>query len=391
MIYKRGKTWWYKFQWNGVSFRETTRQKNAQVARDMEASHRTSLAKGEVGIRDRSPVPTLINFCRDRIEPYAKPRTSWIWYRSGIRALLKYEPLANAHLDQISAERSAGFVAVRLAEGLENGSINSSLRVLRRILRLASEWGDIDIAPKIEMLRGESRRERVVTVEEESLYLAACTPLLADVATILFDTGVRPDELHRMRWEHVSWNSGRNGTILIAKGKTAAARRQIPMTLRVREVLSSKWKSQDRPGIGWVWPSATKTGHIDHSTTRKQHRKALTVSKVRPFVLYSLRHTFLTRLGASGCDVWTLMRIAGHSSIAISSRYVHPSEDTVLDAMEHLPVGGYKNRHTGEFGDLPGDRGVLTNPMHSEIYMVSADGLEPSTHALKGHQKPKMN
>ncbi len=35
---------------------------------------------------------------------------------------------------------------------------------------------------------------------------------------------------------------------------------------------------------------------------------------MRPFVLYSLRHTFLTRLGESGCDVWTLARIAGHSS-----------------------------------------------------------------------------
>jgi hypothetical protein len=57
---------------------------------------------------------------------------------------------------------------------------------------------------------------------------------------------------------------------------------------------------------------------------------------VRPFVLYSLRHTFLTRLGQSGCDAWTLARIAGHSSIAISARYVHPSEDTVLNAMAQL-------------------------------------------------------
>jgi hypothetical protein len=24
-----------------------------------------------------------------------------------------------------------------------------------------------------------------------------------------------------------------------------------------------------------------------------------------------LRHTFLTRLGESGCDAWTLMRVAG--------------------------------------------------------------------------------
>ena len=181
---------------------------------------------------------------------------------------------------------------MRQAEGLENRSINSSLRVLRRILRLATEWGIIEAAPKIEMLRGERWRERVVAMNEEVRYLVAATPLLREVVTVLFDTGVRPDELHRMRWEHVSWTSGRNGTILIPTGKTAAARRQIPMTPRVREVLSSRWESQHKPSIGWVWPSATSSGHIDHSTTRKQHRKTLILSKVRPFVLYSLRHTF---------------------------------------------------------------------------------------------------
>jgi site-specific recombinase XerD len=66
--------------------------------------------------------------------------------------------------------------------------------------------------------------------------------------------------------------------------------------------------------------------------------------QLSPFVLYSLRHTFLTRLGALGCDVWTLARIAGHSSIAMSYRYVHPSEDCVLDVME-MP-GGQETGHT---------------------------------------------
>ncbi len=74
-----------------------------------------------------------------------------------------------------------------------------------------------------------------------------------------------------------------------------------------------------------------------------QHLKALEASKVRPFVLYSLRHTFLTRLGESGCDSWTLARIAGHSSVAISARYVHPSEDKVLEAISRL--GGHNSGH----------------------------------------------
>jgi integrase len=68
---------------------------------------------------------------------------------------------------------------------------------------------------------------------------------------------------------------------------------------------------------------------------------------VRPFALYDLRHTFLTRLGESGCDVWTLARIAGHSNIKQSSRYVHPSDDAVIGAMERMggKSGGHKIGH----------------------------------------------
>jgi len=112
------------------------------------------------------------------------------------------------------------------------------------------------------------------------------------------------------------------------------------MMPRVYATLTARWDAQGKPGHGWVWPSDTdtKTGHIDHSTTKKQHRKALKDSKVTPFVLYSLRHTFLTRLGASGCDAWTLMRIAGHSSIKMSERYVHPNGEVVLAAMSRMEL-----------------------------------------------------
>jgi len=60
------------------------------------------------------------------------------------------------------------------------------------------------------------------------------------------------------------------------------------------------------------------------------------LSGVRSFVIYSLRHTFLTRLGEAGCDAWTLARIAGHSSIAMSARYIHPSESAVMNAFDKL-------------------------------------------------------
>ena len=118
------------------------------------------------------------------------------------------------------------------------------------------------------------------------------------------------------------------------------------MTRRVRALLQARWENAGRPSEGWIWPAPTRVGHVDRSSLKKQHKKALRISGVRPFVLYSLRHTFLTRLGASGCDAWTLARIAGHSSVGISARYVHPSEDNVLEAVERL--GGHKIGHRPE-------------------------------------------
>ena len=63
MIYKRGNVYWYKFMWNGQLVRESTKQGNDKVARQMEAAHRTSLAKGEVGIRERKPAPVSSTSC----------------------------------------------------------------------------------------------------------------------------------------------------------------------------------------------------------------------------------------------------------------------------------------------------------------------------------------
>jgi integrase len=54
------------------------------------------------------------------------------------------------------------------------------------------------------------------------------------------------------------------------------------------------------------------------------------------FVLHSLRHTMLTRLGESGVDAFTITRIAGHGSIVVSQRYIQPTPEAVECAFERL-------------------------------------------------------
>lgn len=310
------------------------------------------------------PAPTLSEFCQNRVQPWAKAQfertcpANWRWYSARLRSICNYEALANLPIDKITSEHVADFARneitrthvshitrgkrrkkARINGTLAVSTVNTSLRALRRVLRLAMEWGVITSVPKIRLLPGENHRERVLTVDEETKFLASTEEPLASIATILADSGVRPDECYQLRWENISFDDPQytNGSVSVMQGKTKAAKRKLPMTVRERNVLQMLWTNSGRPEAGWVFPSATRSGHADHATVRKQHKKALRISGIRPFVLYSFRHTFLTRLGASGCDAWTLARIAGHSSIQISAKYVHPGEDAVLRAMARLP------------------------------------------------------
>lgn len=142
-IYKRGKVYWYKFMWNGEMVRESTKQGNHKVARQMEAAHRTSLAKGEVGIRERKKAPTLADFADKQFLPWAESafaakRKTWFYYRNGVRRLKGYPPLAWLSLDDPKlGEKASGYIAQRQAKGLQVSSINRELQVLRRLLHLA--------------------------------------------------------------------------------------------------------------------------------------------------------------------------------------------------------------------------------------------------------------
>jgi len=342
-IFKRGNVYWYHFLFNGEHFQKSTKQGNPRTARQIEAAHRTALARGEVGFNDHKPVPTLGEFIENRFTPWARatfeqasPKTWTGWYRTQLANISAYPALVNRKLDAITSEHAADYAGHLQAKGWKPSSVNSSLQVLRRALRLAVEWGITPSAPKIKLLRDAHQRERVVSHDEEARYLGAAGELMAEIAVVLIDTGMRPEENSRLRWECIGWSSGQQGTLQVTHGKTAAAKRMIPMSPRVRAVIERRWVAAQKPREGWVWAADTLSGHIEPSTTKKQHQRALRLSGVRPFVIYSLRHTFLTRLGEAGCDAWTLARIAGHSSISMSARYVHPSENAVMNAFDRL-------------------------------------------------------
>jgi integrase len=61
----------------------------------------------------------------------------------------------------------------------------------------------------------------------------------------------------------------------------------------------------------------------------------LTASGVAPFVLYTFRHTCITRW-AKHMDPFTLHVLAGHTDMNTTKRYVHPSEADIREAMDRV-------------------------------------------------------
>ena len=330
-IYKRDGIYYMEFELRGRRYRESTRQRNPRVARQMESARRTQILKGEVGIREKKPTTTLREFAEDCFKPHiestfaAKFKTRE-YYLNSLKNLMAFQELADKPLDEIKAESITAYAARRQDLGMEVSTVNRELQVLRRMFHLATEWGKTEkVLPKVRMIPGEKHRDRVVSRDEELRYLLAAPPLLRDVATILLDCGLRPEECFRLRLENI-----RDGAIHISYGKTRAARRRIPMTSRVNAIMESRAALN-----GWIFHAPTRSGHIESSSVKKQQARVFRVTGIKPFELYCFRHTCLTRW-APKMDPFTLAYLAGHSDISITKRYVHPEDETVKAAMERV-------------------------------------------------------
>ena len=285
---------------------------------------------------------------------------------------MDFEPLSCCALDLIKADKVAGFIAKLRQADLSVASINRQLEVLRRMLKLAVEWGKTEkILPRVEMLPGENHRDRVLSNEEEIRYLKATADiaeaiaesddpfLLRDVTTLLLDCALRPDECFRLKWQYF-----RDQAIHVPDGKTTNARRTVPLTQRATSFLEMRRTSVKSV---WVFPARTKSGHIEKSTLKKRHAKACKIANISHFVLYTFRHTCLTRWAAY-MDPYTLAYLAGHSDFSTTKRYVHPQADTVREAMERAQNArdGHNFGHKVEGRPESADRAIDGNELNTE-------------------------
>src|SRR5215467_8386554 len=175
-IFKRGNVYWYHFLFNGQHIQESTKQGNPRVARNMESAHRTALAKGEVGFRERKAL-SLADFLKNEFLPFCetkfkKAKPSTLRYYSYGAMTLRESDLASLDLREVTDQHAGQYAAKR--SNLSPSTVNCGLRTLRRALSLAVQWGKLDRMPKITLARGEKQRERVLNEKEVKAYLDAC-------------------------------------------------------------------------------------------------------------------------------------------------------------------------------------------------------------------------
>lgn len=347
-VYRRGKLWWYRFEFGGRRIQESSRSTNKHKAELLEAKRKTDLIEGHAGIRRKAPPPRF----EEAVERFLewsrgkhRPKTHEL-HKMNCETLHRF--FRAKWLDQITPEMVEQFRLTRLHEERKNahdGSTVSAATVNRALatLRLIFNRLELKSPTRKEMFFSEDGQTRVVSVQEELAYLREASQPLRDIAAVILQTGMRPEEVFRMDVRNLDFA---RRTIFNPFGKTKAAKRTIPMTSEVCEVL--RRRSAQARGR-WVFCSPARPGEQEQPdrpihSVRKAHDAALRRAGIRDhFRLYDLRHTYATRAAQAGVDVLTLASLLGHTTVQMTSRYVHPTDQHKREATEKLEAYNAEN------------------------------------------------
>lgn len=200
----------------------------------------------------------------------------------------------------------------------------------------------------------ESKPEiRFLTIEEAvRLINAAKDDRLEALYRVALSLGLRQGEAFGLRWDDVTLDKDPHvrirhalqivdGKPVLVEPKTQLSRRRIDIPPELAIVLRTHRKAQlqERLIAGSRWNDlnfvfATPIGTpLDPSNLRRQFRALLHKAGLEPMRFHDLRHTAASLLVAEGVHPRTVMRILGHSQIAITmNTYAHIYDQTVKEA-----------------------------------------------------------
>lgn len=331
--------WRYRFSFKGERISVTTcwpaTPANMKKAMEEEALHRHKFRLEEWGTKPWAPTPfadAVVEFIPWYISEHQDKPNTWKRLRSCMAIATSFFGSKHVHLISVGdIERYK--VHRQTVDRVRAPTLRNDLNALSVFFQWAAKFEitkDDHPNPCAKVKKpsiARSIRQHVLTPEEEALYFGHAKRDLHDVAKFILLQGMRPSEVTTLKWANVDF---RKRTLKISEGKTPAARRELLLCDESVEIL--KRRHEIAKGSKWVFPSKKRPG-----------RPILTVNKAHDelcrkigffFVLYDLRHTFATRLGQMGIDLYALASVLGHSSTAILKHYVHTGQQHMNNAME---------------------------------------------------------
>lgn len=225
--------------------------------------------------------------------------------------------------------------------GIANQTVNRKLAALSTCLTEAREMEIISGKPVIKKLGFAEVEQRRFTPEYEAKALAYFQrvghPEMVDFIILSLDTGMRESETLHARFTDVH-----NGKVTVwgitSEGKTSKSRksRTIPLTKRAQEVIERR-------------QNATNEATIFHDLKKwsaiywwSNFREAMGKTGEKDFKIHALRHEFCSRLADKRVDAATIQKLAGHSSLSVTQRYIHVSGMALDEAISELDSGAVK-------------------------------------------------
>jgi integrase len=225
--------------------------------------------------------------------------------------------LFGVKLTDIDRDKLDLITAARIAEGVENGTVNRMLAVVRAILRRAAlDWGWIDQAPKVRMLSVPKRRIRFLAQDEAEKLLSELPPHMEAMARFSLETGLRQANVMDLQWSQVD---------LIREcawihPDQAKARRAIsvPMSPIAATIV------RNQVGKCQTHVFCYKGRPVTVVNT-KAWRAALKRAGIKDFRWHDLRHTWASWHAQTGTPLNVLQELGGWESVEMVRRYAHLS------------------------------------------------------------------
>lgn len=208
-------------------------------------------------------------------------------------------------------------------------SVNRELEVMRAVMRFAVRSGWIIKSPfetgdTLISKADEVQRERVLSREEETRLLLACTGRRAHLRPLLIaalDTAMRRGELIQLKWSDVDLE---NRTISVRAMTTKTSRsRTVPISSRLLGELKTLFEKA-KPDSDSVF------GISDN--VKNGFAAACAEAGIEDFRLHDCRHTAITRMIQAGMAPMQVMKISGHTQMSTFARYVNADGDAVRRA-----------------------------------------------------------